>query len=376
MEKGTSLSTSISSPSATRRMRYRGSYSKLVSRTSVIVLQPRAITFQKSKWPPTLAVPRMPCNLPLKYLFVSLIFESSHLLARLNRFSANPTMMPAPPLFPAAHYTALQNHPTVHPPPRNLRNCDDELGSQLTDLTEELSDTASLKKSPSVQSSASPRSSLQRSIYLWWLEAVCCILIICGLVGIMVTLSALNNQPLPQWPYGLTVNTFVAAFSVLIKAASGLVLAEGISHIKWTALRTPQPLFKFELFDEASRGPWGALVLLWHDFGASVSSLGACIIILTLFLEPFSQQIVSFDDCKRVHEQQKGAIPRTNFYGQDIYLPFELRNMVYQGLYATVQPQAAFDCDSGNCTYSVEKHLRLLKLERLPLTCIPNRHFP
>lgn len=278
-------------------------------------------------------------------------------------------MTQAPSLFPAAHYTALQDHATLHPPPENLRNyCDNELGSELTTLTEEHSDTLSLKKNPSIQSSASPRTSLQRSIFLWWLEAACCILIICGLVGIIVALSALNNQPLPQWPYGLTVNTFVAAFSVLIKAASGLVLAEGISHIKWTALRTPQPLFKFEVYDEASRGPWGALTLLWHDFGATVSSLGACIIILTLFLEPFSQQIVSFEDCKQVHEHQKATIPRTNLYGRDSYLPFDLRNMVYQGLYAYVQPQAAFACDTGNCTYNAKEHLCLLKLQKPPLT--------
>jgi hypothetical protein len=309
-------------------------------------------------------------------MFFSHVFLLNYFLTRVNRSCANSTMTQAPSLFPAAHYTALQDHATLHPPVENLRNyCDNELGSGLTDLTEEHSDTASLKKGPSIQKSTSPQSSLQRSIFLWWMEAGCCILIICGLVGIMVTLSALNNQPLPQWPYGLTVNTFVAAFSVLIKASSGLVLAEGISHIKWTTLRTPQPLSKFEIYDEASRGPWGALTLLWHDFGVTVSSLGACIIILTLFLEPFSQQIVSFDDCKQVHKQRKATIPRTNLYGRDLFLPFDLRNMVYQGLYASVQPQAAFACDTGNCTYNVGKHLCLVRLEKPPLTCISNRHF-
>jgi hypothetical protein len=197
-----------------------------------------------------------------------------------------------------------------------------------------------------------------RSSSIWWLEAGCCSLVVGGLVGIIATVSSLDNKPLPQWPYGLSINTFIAAFSVLIKASSGLVLAECISHIKWTNLRKPQSLQSFKAHDEASRGPWGALVLLWNDHGRSVSSLGSLITILVLFLEPFSQQIVSFVDCERVHEHGTATIPRTNRYeleglfesGNGANLVWDVRNSVNQGIFATNKPQMRFTCQPGNCT--------------------------
>lgn len=196
-----------------------------------------------------------------------------------------------------------------------------------------------------------------RSSFIWWLEATCCFLAIGGLVGIAATVGSLDNRPLPNWPYYLSINTFIAAFSVLVKASGGLVLAEGISHIKWTNLRRPQTLHSFEIHDKASRGPWGSVILLWNDLGRSVSSLGALVTILILFLEPFSQQIVSFVDCDQVREREIASVPRTNFYesdenftrGDTNNVPWTLRNSVGQGIYATHKPQVNFECGTGNC---------------------------
>lgn len=67
------------------------------------------------------------------------------------------------------------------------------------------------------------------------------------------------------------------------------------------------------IYLKASRGPWGAFALLWNDKGRHISSLGALIIILILFMEPFTQQIVSFYDCVEVDHLETGKIPRTNF---------------------------------------------------------------
>jgi hypothetical protein len=125
--------------------------------------------------------------------------------------------------------------------------------------------------------------------------------------GIIATISRTDGEPLSQWPLHLSVNTLIAAFSVLIKASCALVLAEGISHTKWTSFRQPQSLRSFQAHDLASRGPWGAAILLRHDLGRSVASLDAFVTILILFLEPFSQQIVSLVDCERVHADRMGS---------------------------------------------------------------------
>ena len=130
----------------------------------------------------------------------------------------------------------------------------------------------------------------------------------------MALIGSQDNKPLPQWPYRLTINTLIAVFSVLIRSASGLIAAQGISHIKWTRSRRPQTLHAFETHDEASQGPWGALVLLGNDLGRSISSLGALVTLSILFLEPFSQQIVSFQDCVRSHGRDVASILRSQYY--------------------------------------------------------------
>lgn len=212
-----------------------------------------------------------------------------------------------------------------------------------------------LKQPPQTINEAHPAR--EHASFIWWLEAGSCILIVGGLVGIIATISRTDGKPLSQWPLRLSVNTMIAAFSVLIKTACALVLAEGISHIKWTSFRKPQSLHSFQAHDLASRGPWGAVILLRHDLGRSVASLGAFITILILFLEPFSQQIVSFVDCERVRTDQMGAIPRINLYrlqsgftaGATVSIPWDLRNAVNQGIYATNKPEIEWDCSTGNC---------------------------
>lgn len=197
----------------------------------------------------------------------------------------------------------------------------------------------------------------EHASFIWWLEVGSCVLLVGSLVGIIATIAWTDGRALSQWPLRLSVNTLIAAFSVLMKASCALVLAEGISHIKWTSFRKPQSLHSFQAHDLASRGPWGAAILLRHDLGRSVASLGAFVTILILFLEPFSQQIVSLDDCERVHVDKMGAIPRINLYrlqsgftaGATISLPWGLRNAVNQGIYATNKPLLEWDCSSGNC---------------------------
>lgn len=197
------------------------------------------------------------------------------------------------------------------------------------------------------------------SHYIWWLETVCAILAIGAFVGIVATVKAFDNKPLPDWPYRLSINSFIAAYSVILKTSIGLILAEGISHIKWTNLKRPGSLRSFWIHDEASRGPWGAIHLLFNDKGRHISSLGAIITVLILFLEPFSQQIVSFPDCDLINSTVVATIPRTNVYefegarlvSNRATIPWGVRNSVNQGMFATNKPQVEVSCYSGNCTF-------------------------
>ncbi|KAF2683665.1 hypothetical protein K458DRAFT_431890 [Lentithecium fluviatile CBS 122367] len=135
-----------------------------------------------------------------------------------------------------------------------------------------------------------------------------------ALLAIIITLRVHEHKPLPHWPYGISINALLAIFTVVLKASAGLTLAQSISHLKWMSLSRPRSLRSFQYHDDASRGPWGSVQLLWHNKGRDISSLGALVTILVLLLDPFSQQIVQFYSCSQISVELVATIPRAQYY--------------------------------------------------------------
>lgn len=77
---------------------------------------------------------------------------------------------------------------------------------------------------------------VQRLIRLWkrsWTaEALSCIFALLSMLGLVATLLAHENRPLPQWPQLVSLNSIVSLFSLLMRASVGVVLAEGWSQIQ------------------------------------------------------------------------------------------------------------------------------------------------
>lgn len=118
----------------------------------------------------------------------------------------------------------------------------------------------------------------------------------------------------------------------------------------------------FDRFDSASRGPWGALKLMFKPPGNILTSLGASITILTIAIDPFAQQILQFSSCLIPSEGSSATVARTNNYTVTAFpLGFGLTSAngkmtlaLYQGL---IDPQSKASalmstyCQSGNCTF-------------------------
>lgn len=92
-----------------------------------------------------------------------------------------------------------------------------------------------------------------RPHFIWWHETACCFFAVGALVGTVAMVWSFDHGPLPHWLYQLSINTFIAAFSVLLKTSAGLVLAESLSHIKWTELKRPRTLRNFTVHDNVSK---------------------------------------------------------------------------------------------------------------------------
>ncbi|KAJ4359627.1 uncharacterized protein N0V89_000182 [Didymosphaeria variabile] len=87
-------------------------------------------------------------------------------------------------------------------------------------------------------------------------------------------------------------------------------------------------MWDFEIFDNASRGPWGSILLLIRTKGRALAALGAGITLFSLVLDPFFQQVVDFPS--RWALQGTSSIPRTIWY-EPRYIPeFRAGKEVYQ----------------------------------------------
>lgn len=88
------------------------------------------------------------------------------------------------------------------------------------------------------------------------------------LVSIVIVLLFRDEKPLPDWPLGLTVNTVVALLATGCRATQVVPISEGIAQLKWNWLAKGQkPLMDLEVFNQASRGPWGSIRMVFTARG-------------------------------------------------------------------------------------------------------------
>ena len=198
----------------------------------------------------------------------------------------------------------------------------------------------------------------------WWVEIGACFLSLVALFTIVATLYPHQDKPLPQWPYHISVNSLIAIYVVILKAMILLVIAEGLSQLKWRRFAQDRPLDDLLRYDEASQGPWGAVRLLWRlRLQHPLSSIGAFITLFVLLTDPTTQQIIRFYDCNVFIDGSTASIPRTNFYsyearhagaGVETIEP-SLETAINAGIFSPGQ-SVTTKCDSGNCTFPDEYH--------------------
>lgn len=61
----------------------------------------------------------------------------------------------------------------------------------------------------------------------WTPEIVSCVLSILSLVAIVIVLALYQNQPIPNWPRLITINSLLSIFSTLLKIGIALPLSQG-----------------------------------------------------------------------------------------------------------------------------------------------------
>jgi hypothetical protein len=102
----------------------------------------------------------------------------------------------------------------------------------------------------------------------WSIEILSCIMSLAALVAIIIVLKEYDQQTMPSWPLGITLNTLLAFLTAISQAGFVNPVFQGLSQMKWNwFVDKDRPLADFEKFDNASRGSWGSILLVFSMKG-------------------------------------------------------------------------------------------------------------
>lgn len=146
----------------------------------------------------------------------------------------------------------------------------------------------------------------------WMISAAC----LCAVVGIYLRI---NGKEMVE-SEGLL--TWVNVLGKIASAALIVPTSEALGQLKWNWFHKSRAMWDFEIFDKASRGPWGAIMLLFRTRGRSLAALGALLIVLLLAIDTFLQQVVEYPDRWQLRTDQISAIPRVVRYDPDVSLEY------------------------------------------------------
>ncbi|OTA92363.1 hypothetical protein M434DRAFT_396458 [Hypoxylon sp. CO27-5] len=120
----------------------------------------------------------------------------------------------------------------------------------------------------------------------------------------------------------------------------------------------------FKLFEEASTGLWGSLVLIWRMRGKHLACVGAAIVILAQGFETFSSEMVGVDNEPTPFVNKSSANtfyapppPRAETWhnviprGADVSLGLSTKAAIYDGIISSTMSTIPVHCSKANCVW-------------------------
>lgn len=86
-------------------------------------------------------------------------------------------------------------------------------------------------------------------------------------LAIVVVLKVFDKKSLPDLPLNISLNAVVGLLATFGEFLLMVPVASSIGQIKWLRACKKRPMNEFRFLDEASRGPWGGVLLLVHTKG-------------------------------------------------------------------------------------------------------------
>jgi hypothetical protein len=171
-------------------------------------------------------------------------------------------------------------------------------------------------------------------IYNWWLCILSVFVSLCAIAAIVGLLFFVDGQPIPRLPLKITVNTYVSFFATVAKGTMLVAVNESISQLKWLWFREPRTLQDIQVFDDASRGPIGAVRLMFRT-RTGLIALGSLVAVLSLVIDPFAQQIVSYPERPILSKMATARVGRAQTYDAGLGLKSRKHPLLYDALVRT-----------------------------------------
>ncbi|KAL4889137.1 hypothetical protein BDV59DRAFT_210536 [Aspergillus ambiguus] len=198
----------------------------------------------------------------------------------------------------------------------------------------------------------------------WTLEILGALTSIAFLIAIIAVLFYYDGRPMPQWPYGITLNALVSILSTIMKATMAFILTESLSQLKWSWFGDGNKLSDLALLDAASRGVMGAFIVLFRFLPRHLVTFGCLVLVIAAATDPFIQQVIGIS-MRSVHAPGHSSIQVCNAsmytdYGEGAgpglnKVPLGTTGAIYSGLYQNQSPNSntiLADCPTGNCTFA------------------------
>ncbi|TDZ53612.1 hypothetical protein CTRI78_v006863 [Colletotrichum trifolii] len=202
---------------------------------------------------------------------------------------------------------------------------------------------------------------------IWWLEILCIVSGFSTLTLILFVLAAHDEKPLPEWPLGITLNTFLAFCTAICKASLMIPVCLAISQTQWTWFQKERPLYDFHIIDQASRGSWGSMLLIWRFGFRHLITLGAFLTVASVVTTPLTQLAISYPTRNVVLPEEEartwallelsGRIGRNNLNGAAHRAVLATTAAADDTNFTEPTPTTGAICSTGDCTFETYKSL-------------------
>ncbi|PVI02014.1 hypothetical protein DM02DRAFT_590107 [Periconia macrospinosa] len=111
------------------------------------------------------------------------------------------------------------------------------------------------------------------------------------IVGAVVLLKKLDQTPVRDWPINIQPSTVITAMAYAIQSALLVATQACISQLKWSSFKQSRRTIDLERYDQASRGPYGSMKILFRlSRKPRLVHLGAIATVLMVVFSAFFQQ--------------------------------------------------------------------------------------